>query len=50
MPHIPKSTTAQIELVTFQQALAAANTPSVEYDIAKWLYAPNFYSDRKSVV
>ena len=50
MPHIPKGTTAQIELVTFQQALAAANTPSEEYDIAKWLYAPNFYSEYRYIL
>ena len=31
--HIPNGTTAELELVTFQQALAAANTPSEEYDI-----------------
>ena len=43
--HIPKGTTAELELVTFQQALAAANTPIDDYDIGKWLYAPNFYSD-----
>ena len=28
MAHIPKSATTQLELVTFRQALAAANTPS----------------------
>ena len=43
--HIPKGNTAQLELVTFQQALQAANTPSETYDIKKWLYAPNFYSE-----
>lgn len=43
--HIPKGTTAELELVTFQQALQAANTPSEEYDIGKWIYAPNFYSE-----
>ena len=41
--HIPSGDTALLELVTFQQALEAANTPSDEYDIEKWLYAPNFY-------
>ena len=40
--HIPKGNTAEIELVTFEEALAAANTPSDAYDIQKWLYAPNF--------
>ena len=28
--HIPNGTTAELELVTFQDALAAANTPSEE--------------------
>ena len=37
MAHIPSGTTAQMELVTFRQALEAANTPSEEYDIEKWL-------------
>ena len=49
MAHIPSGTTADMELVTFQQALKAANTPSEEYDIVKWLYAPNFYSEYRYV-
>ena len=48
--HIPKGTTAQLELVTFQQALAAANTPNDEYDINKWIYAPNFYSEYRYIL
>ena len=48
--HIPNGTTAELELVTFQQALAAANTPSEEYDISKWLYAPNFYSEYRYIL
>ena len=50
MAHIPSGTTAQLELVTFQQALEAANTPSEEYDIHKWLYAPNFYSEYRYIL
>ena len=50
MAHIPSGTTAQLELVTFQQALASANTPSQEYDIGKWLYAPNFYSEYRYIL
>lgn len=50
MAHIPSGTTAQLELVTFQQALEAANTPSAEYDIHKWLYAPNFYSEYRYIL
>jgi len=48
--HIPKGTTAELELVTFADALAAANTPSEEYDITKWLYAPNFYSEYRYIL
>jgi len=48
--HIPKGTTAQLELVTFADALAAANTPSGDYDIGKWLYAPNFYSEYRYIL
>lgn len=48
--HIPNGTTAEIELVTFKQALAAANTPSEEYDIQTWLYAPNFYSEYRYIL
>ena len=48
--HIPKGTTAELELVTFRQALEAANTPSVDYDIEKWIYAPNFYSEYRYIL
>ena len=48
--HIPKGTTLDLELVTFRQALEAANTPSKDYDIAKWLYAPNFYSEYRYIL
>ena len=48
--HIPKGTTLDLELVTFRQALEAANTPNKDYDIAKWLYAPNFYSEYRYIL
>ena len=48
--HIPNGTTAQLELVTFAQALKAADTPSPDYDIEKWLYAPNFYSEYRYIL
>ena len=48
--HIPKGDTAQLELVTFQEALAAANTPSDSYDIEKWIYATNFYSEYRYIL
>ena len=48
--HVPSQLTSELELVTFQQALSAANTPSEEYDIQKWLYAPNFYSEYRYIL
>ena len=48
--HIPKGTTAELKLVSFQQALEAANTPSPDYDINVWLYAPNFYSEYRYIL
>ena len=50
MAHIPSGVTSAIELLTFQEALEAANTPSTEYDIEKWLYAPNFYSEYRYIL
>ena len=48
--HIPKGTTDQLDLLTFREALAAAETPSPDYDITKWLYAPNFYSEYRYIL
>lgn len=48
--HIPKGTTAELELLTFREALQAAQTPSTDYDIEKWLYAPNFYSEYRYIL
>lgn len=48
--HIPGCTTDTLELVTFQEALQAANTPSPYYDIDEWIYAPNFYSEYRYIL
>lgn len=48
--HIPSGTTDLLQLVTFQEALAASNTPSPDYDIERWLYAPNFYSEYRYIL
>ena len=48
--HVPKGDTAQLELVTFQQALDVANIPNEDYDINRWLYAPNFYCDYRYIL
>ena len=48
--HIPSVTTDKLELLTFREALEAANTPSDAYDIEKWLYAPPFYSEYRYIL
>ena len=48
--HIPQGTTNQLELVTFRQALEVANRPNPEYDVDKWIYAPNFYSEYRYIL
>ena len=48
--HIPQSDTAQLQLVTFQEALAAADRENPDYDVKKWLYAPNFYSEYRYIL
>ena len=47
---VPSGDTATLELVSFEEALKAANTPSGDYDIQKWLYAPNFYCDYRYIL
>ena len=48
--HVPNGSTTELELVTFRQALEAANTPSDDYDCTRWLYAPNFYSEYRYIL
>lgn len=48
--HIPNGSTDQLELVTFAQALESANIPNEAYDVNKWLYAPNFYSEYRYIL
>ena len=48
--HIPACETSQLELVRFDQALEAANRPSPGYDVNKWLYVPNVYSEYRYIL
>ena len=48
--HIPNGTTAQLSLLSFDQALAAANEPQEAYDISKWLYVPPFYGEYRYIL
>jgi len=48
--HIPTCETSALDLVNFDQALEAANRPSPDYDMTKWLYVPNFYSEYRYIL
>ena len=48
--HIPSCQTNDLEVLSFRQALQAAESPSTEYDITKWLYVPNFYSEYRYIL
>ena len=48
--HIPQSTTDALTLELFDPALEAALHPSAEYDIEKWLYVPNSYSEYRYIL
>ena len=48
--HIPSSTTGEIEVLSFEAALQGALRPSPDYDVAKWLYVPNAYSEYRYIL
>ena len=48
--HIPSGNTDTLKLVSFHEALRAANTPNPNYDIKHWIYAPNFYSEYRYIL
>ena len=50
MDHIPAGETGLLELVRFEDALERANQPSPDYDVSKWLYVPNFYSEYRYIL
>ena len=47
--HIPTAATTEIEVLSFEKALASSAS-SNEYDVEKWLYAPNFYSEYRYIL
>ena len=43
--HIPQATTDTLELELFEPALERALQPAEDYDVSRWLYVPNTYSE-----
>ena len=48
--HIPSGATTEVEVLSFADALASAAVDTGEYDIQKWIYAPNFYSEYRYIL
>jgi len=48
--HTPSVTTDKLQLLSFSNALEAANLPSPDYDIDKWLYVPNSYAEYRYIL
>ena len=48
--HIPSGTTAALTLCRFDQALSDALRPSPDYDVDRWLYVPNVYSEYRYIL
>ena len=48
--HIPQTTTDALTLELFDPALEAALRPSPDYDVSRWLYVPNTYSEYRYIL
>ncbi len=48
--HIPKCETNEIEILSFDDALAGEEQGSFEYDRSKWLYVPNAYTEYRYIL
>ena len=48
--HIPSCGTASLALPGFDEALAEALRPNDGYDVSRWLYVPNTYSEYRYIL
>ncbi len=48
--HIPSTTTLEIEIQSFDKALASSEQPTDAYDVSRWLYVPNTYSEYRYIL
>jgi len=48
--HIPQATTDTLQLELFQPALEAALRSTPDYDVNRWLYVPNQYSEYRYIL
>lgn len=48
--HIPQCETNDLEIISFEAALATESEGSFEYDRSKWLYVPNAYTEYRYIL
>lgn len=48
--HIPACETSLLELADFDRALEESTRPNPDYDITKWIYVPNHYSEYRYIL
>ena len=48
--HIPACQTNELALMDFDRALARDLLPSPDYDVSRWLYVPNTYSEYRYIL
>lgn len=48
--HIPDGPTSLLELVPFEADLAQSQRPSPDYDITKWIFVPNYYTQYRYIL
>lgn len=50
MQHIPATSIKDIDVLKFDDALTESLKPSEEYDVEKWIFVPNFYSEYRYIL
>ncbi len=50
MRHIPQCETGGLKILSFDRALSDALIENADYDIAKWLYVPNTYTEYRYIL
>ena len=48
--HIPLCETNELEILTFDEALETEKRGTSEYDVKKWIYVPNTYSEYRYIL
>ena len=48
--HIPQCETSELDILDFDPALQAALLPAKDYDVSRWLFVPNQYTEYRYIL